>query len=361
MPYGAIAVDTFQNSNGQTVSTQPPGFRNRIINGDMRIDQRNAGASVTITTAEEFTTDRWQFAPSASSKLTAQQSTTAPAGFNNSLLLTSSAATSVGSGDYYFLGQKIEGFNFADLGWGTADAKTITLSFWCRSSITGTYGGALINSAQNRSYPFSYTISAANTWEQKSITITGDTSGTWIGATNGVGVRLRLGFGVGSTYSGTAGSWAAANYMTVTSATNWISTSGATFYITGVQLEVGSQATSFDFRSYTNEFAMCQRYYETAVMGLTGASYASTACFLAWRFAVTKRTTPTITNGSVVTIWDPTTATYTQTSTSLQGSYSTVGGTSMILNNFPASLTVYRPYLTQAGSESTALTASAEL
>ena len=236
-------------------------MKNRIINGAMVIDQRNAGASVTITTAEEFITDRWQFAPSASSKLTAQQSTTAPAGFNNSLLLTSSAATSVGSGDYYFLGQKIEGFNFADCGWGTADAKTVTLSFWCRSSITGTYGGALVNSAQNRSYPFSYTILAANTWEQKSITIAGDTSGTWIGATNGTGVRLRLGFGIGSTYSGTAGAWAAANYMAPTGATNWISTSGATFYITGVQLEVGSSATGFEYRQYGTELALCQRYY----------------------------------------------------------------------------------------------------
>ena len=237
------------------------GFKNRLINSAMVIDQRNAGASVTITTAEEFITDRWQFAPSASSKLTAQQSTTAPTGFNNSLLLTSSAATSVAAGDYYFLGQKIEGFNFTDCGWGTASAATITLSFWCRSSITGTYGGALVNSAQNRSYPFSYSISAANTWEQKTITVAGDTSGTWIGATNGVGVRLRLGFGIGSTYSGTAGAWAAANYMAPTSSTNWISTSGATFYITGVQLEKGSTATSFDYRPYGTELALCQRYY----------------------------------------------------------------------------------------------------
>ena len=260
-----------------TASSDTVGFKNRIINGAMVIDQRNAGASVTITTAEEFIIDRWQFAPSASSKLTAQQSSTAPTGFNNSLLLTSSAATSVAAGDYYFLGQKIEGFNFADCGWGTASAATITLSFWCRSSVTGTYGGALVNSAQNRSYPFSYTISTANTFEYKTITIAGDTSGTWIGATNGTGVRLRLGFGVGSTYSGTSGAWAAGNYMSVTGATNWISTSGATFYITGVQLEKGSTATSFYYRPITNELALCQRYCQ-----VIGGSVSNQMVATAW-------------------------------------------------------------------------------
>ena len=290
-----------------TVSSDTVGFKNRIINGGMVIDQRNAGASVTITTAEEFITDRWQFAPSASSKLTAQQSTTAPTGFNNSLLLTSSAATSVAAGDYYFLGQKIEGFNFADCGWGTASAATITLSFWCRSSVTGTYGGALVNSAQNRSYPFSYTISTANTFEYKTITIAGDTSGTWIGATNGTGVRLRLGFGVGSTYSGTSGAWAAGNYMSVTGATNWISTSGATFYITGVQLEKGLTATSFDYRPFGTELQLCMRYYEkweasdgSGECAMLGQAISTTTVIAGpFFYKVTKRTTaPTVTYSS---------------------------------------------------------------
>jgi hypothetical protein len=246
---------------GEFNSDSSFGFKNRIINGGMVIDQRNAGASVTITTAEEYIVDRFNFAPSVSSKLTGQQSTTAPAGFSNSILLTSSAATSVSSSDYYFMQHKIEGFNFADCGWGTANAKTVTLSFWARSSVTGTYGGALVNGAQNRSYPFTYTISSANTFEYKTITIVGDTTGTWIGATNGIGVRLRLGFGVGATYSGTAGAWAAAQYFSATGATNWISTSGATFYITGVQLEVGSTATSFDYLDYGRSLIQCQRYF----------------------------------------------------------------------------------------------------
>jgi hypothetical protein len=300
LPTTALTGTITEANGGTGTTTGYYGFKNRLINSAMVIDQRNAGASVTITTAEEFITDRWQFAPSASSKLTGQQSSTAPTGFNNSILLTSSAATSVAAGDYYFLGQKIEGFNFADCGWGTASASTITLSFWCRSSITGTYGGALVNSAQNRSYPFSYSISAANTWEQKTITVAGDTTGTWIGATNGTGVRLRLGFGVGSTYSGTAGAWAAGNYMSVTGATNWISTSGATFYITGVQLEKGSTATSFDYRPYGTELQLCQRYYAkmTAGTGIYtgfGLGYQETTsvAYILFKYPTTMRSVPT--------------------------------------------------------------------
>jgi hypothetical protein len=127
--------------------------------------------------------------------------------------------------------------------------------------LTGTFGGALTNSAETRSYPFSYTISAANTWEQKTITVAGDTSGTWL-TTNGVGIKVIWGLGVGSTYSGTAGAWAGSAYYSATGATSVIATNGATFYITGVQLEKGSTATSFDYRPYGTELALCQRYYQ---------------------------------------------------------------------------------------------------
>ena len=242
------------------------GFRNRIINGDMRIDQRNAGASVTPAAgpANTYLLDRWAYGYSQNSKASIQQSTTAPAGFTNSLLVTSLSAFSVAASDYFLINQPIEGFNFSDLAWGTASAKTVTISFWVRSSLTGTFGGSLRNSASDRSYPFTYTISSSNTWEQKSVTIAGDTTGTWV-TNNGLGVRLTFGLGSGASFSGTAGAWAGANYQTATGATSVVGTSGATFYITGVQLEVGSVATSFERRSYGQELQLAQRYYYKSI------------------------------------------------------------------------------------------------
>ena len=241
--------------------SQYTGFKNRIINGAMVIDQRNAGASVTPTSAT-YTLDRWKVGISQSSKFSVQQSTTAPVGFSNSFLATSTSAYTVGASEYFLIQQAIEGFNFSDCGWGTANAKTVTLSFWVRSSLTGTFGGSLFNASLGRSYPYSYTISSANTWEQKSITIAGDTSGTWVGATNDVGVYVSFSLGSGSSVSGTAGSWSSTWYGSATGATSVVGTNGATFYITGVQLEKGSTATSFDYRPYGTELALCQRYYQ---------------------------------------------------------------------------------------------------
>jgi hypothetical protein len=262
-----VKANTFQDASGGSNAqlygvASPPnsmGFRNRILNGDCRIDQRNAGASVTPT-ATTYTLDRWQFLINQSSKFTTQQSSTAPTGFINSLLVTSSSAYSVLTGDYFTVRQAIEGLNVADLAWGTASAATVTLSFWVRSSLTGTFGGSIVNDAGNRSYPFTYTINAANTWEQKSVTIAGDTSGTWL-TTTGRGMVLVFGFGVGATFSGTAGSWASANYLSATGATSVVGTNGATFYITGVQLEAGTVASPFERRDYGRELMMCQRYY----------------------------------------------------------------------------------------------------
>ena len=237
-------------------------MKNRIINGAMVIDQRNAGASVTPVNAG-YTLDRWFFSLSQASKLTCQQnagSVTPPVGFTNYLGVTSSSAYSVGASELFVLRQNIEGFNVADLGWGTANAKTITVSFWVRSSLTGTFGGTFRNSAGNRFYPFSYTITTANTWEYETITIAGDTSGTW--ATNNTsGIELFFSLGSGSTVSGTAGSWGSTVYYSATGATSVVGTSGATFYITGVQLEVGTSATGFEYRQYQQELALCQRYY----------------------------------------------------------------------------------------------------
>jgi hypothetical protein len=288
------------------------GMKNRIINGDMRIDQRNAGASVTPTANATYSLDRWRCGLDQASKYSVQQSTTTPTGFTNSLLITSLSSYSVGTGESFNISQNIEGLNCADLGWGTANAQTVTLSFWVRSSLTGTFGGSLENSGINRSYPFSYTISVANTWEQKSITIAGDTTGTWL-TTNGIGIRVWFSLGTGATASGTAGSWAGEDYRSATGATSVVGTSGATFYITGVQLEKGSTATSFDYRPYGTELALCQRYYETTypegvAVGSVNAgpvnfrapTTANTiiSCYF---YKVTKRASPTVTFWNGVT------------------------------------------------------------
>ena len=295
-------------------NAQYTGFKNRIINGAMVIDQRNAGASVTANN-DVFGVDRFKTVVSQSSKLNVQQnagSITPPAGFTNYLGYTSSSAYSVLSSDFFFIAHNIEGYNFSDLAWGTANAATVTLSFWVRSSLTGTFGGALRNSSSStRSYPFSYTISSANTWTTISVTIAGDTSGTWIGATNGIGLQIAFSLGMGSTYNGTAGAWASANYASVTGATSVVGTNGATFYITGVQLEKGSTATSFDYRPYGTELQLCQRYfYQSYPVGsAVGSNVGSDKYYYAAiytapttraqvtsiPFPVTQRATPTVT------------------------------------------------------------------
>jgi hypothetical protein len=274
-------------------------MKNRIINGAMVIDQRNAGASVTPSNT--YTLDRWTAYASQTSKYTVQQnagSVTPPAGFTNYLGVTSSSAYSITSSDIFIVRQFIEGYNIADLGFGTANAKTVTLSFWVRSSLTGTFGGSFTNSAENRAYPFTYTISTANTWEQKSVTIAGDTSGTWL-TTNGTGIGVVFGLGVGSTYSGTAGAWAGSAYYSATGATSVVGTNGATFYITGVQLEVGTQATSFEYRQYGTELQLCQRYYYRNTAGGTftqfgfATSRGSVNSEMFVQYPVPMRTSPT--------------------------------------------------------------------
>jgi hypothetical protein len=274
------------------------GFRNRIINGAMVIDQRNAGASFTPASGASYGLDRYRYYLTQSSKLTSQQSSTAPAGFINSLLVTSSSAYSVLSTDIFQVSQPIEGLNMTDLAWGTASAATVTLSFWVRSSLTGTFGGSIGNSSGGRSYVFNYTISSANTWEQKTITIAGDTSGTWL-TTNGIGAYVNFGLGVGSNSSNTAGAWYGASYNSATGATSVVGTNGATFYITGVQLEKGSTATSFDYRPYGTELALCQRYYEVGGYNGTGIwsgnATNAVAYYYSNQYVVAKRASPTTT------------------------------------------------------------------
>lgn len=264
MPYGTVNADVIGTSvAGSNLGAGNASImKNRIINGAMVIDQRNAGGSVTVNTnGWTYAVDRFAgYGQATDGAYTLQQSTTAPAGFTNSLKATvTTADSSIGAGQLYFISQAIEGFNIGDLGWGTANAKTVTLSFWVQSSLTGTFGGSIINGGYTRSYPFTYTISSANTWEQKTITIAGDTTGTWA-TNNTAGLYVSLNLGCGSTYSGTAGAWAGSQYWNATGSTQVISTNGATFYITGVQLEVGSSATGFEYRQYQQELALCQRY-----------------------------------------------------------------------------------------------------
>jgi hypothetical protein len=279
-------------------------FKNRIINGAMQIDQRNAGASVTPAIGNTYSVDRWYNGQNQSSKLTVQQnagSVTPPAGFSNYLGITSTSAYSVLSSDFFTVDQRIEGFNISDFAWGTASASTVTLSFWVRSSLTGTFGGSLTNNG-SISYAFTYTISAANTWEQKTITITGPTTGTWL-TNNGIGLFLRFGLGVGSSNStATTGSWISGNWTSATGATSVVGTNGATFYITGVQLEKGSTATSFDYRPYGTELALCQRYYETVGFKGACANVSGTLIYGFTPFSVHKRTTPTTTYTGTVTL-----------------------------------------------------------
>jgi hypothetical protein len=282
-------------------------FRNRIINGAMVIDQRNAGASVTANDGT-FSVDRFKCVATVNAKFSMQQnagSVTPPVGYSYYLGCTSSSAYSVGAGDFFCIVQQIEGFNFADMAWGTANAKTITLSFQVYSSLTGTFGGTLTNSAGNRSYPFSYTVSSANTWTSISVTVSGDTSGTWVGATNGIAVQVRFGLGAGATYSGTANAWAGTYYNQPTGTVSVVGTSGATFYITGVQLEAGTTASPFEYRQYGTELALCQRYYQILISSVVntyqniGSFYTSSRAFTNVALKVNMRVAPTVVNSAL--------------------------------------------------------------
>lgn len=269
---GTNTVNFGANTGVAILDANTPAFRNRILNGGMVLDQRNAGASVTPNNS--YTLDRWLYENTQTGKVTIQQNAAAvtpPVGFTNYLGVTSTSAYAVLAGDTFLLTQRLEGYNVADFAFGTANAASITLSFWARSSLTGTFGGGFGNASANRSYLFSYTINAANTWEYKTVTIAGDTSGTW-NTTTGRGLSVTFGLGSGSTYSGTAGSWQAANLVQPTGSVSVVGTNGATFYITGVQLEKGSTATSFDYRSYGTELALCQRYFWNCNLGNTSST-----------------------------------------------------------------------------------------
>ena len=308
MAYGTINADVIQSSvSGVSLGAgNATSFKNRIINGQMQIAQRSVGPVTNSTSNTSLLydcMDRWGYWSQSGSLFSTQQSSVAPVGFSNSVLITSLAASTIGSTFYAQYSQRIEAFNYSDLMWGTANAKTITVSFWVRSSLTGTFSGYIFNNGYQYCYPFNYTISSANTWEQKSITIAGPTAGTWATTGNNIGLEIGLTLGAGSNYIGTPNTWTASNFIIAgTGATNLLATNGATLYMTGFQVEVGSSATGFDYRSYGTELALCQRYYfqspninnNTQFYAIHG--YVASGGNVRWFFKipVPMRTTPSI-------------------------------------------------------------------
>ena len=277
------------------------GFRNRIINGNMVIDQRNNGASITQQASSTFSVDRWSVFGSVTSKFSIQQnagSVTPPIGFTKYIGATSLSSYSVGASEIYIIQQVVEGFNISDFNWGTANAVAITVSFRVYSSLTGTFGGVITNGGSTRSYPFSFSISSANTWTTVSIPVVGDTSGTWA-TDNTAGLKIIFSLGSGASVSGAAGAWAGAAYFSATGATSVVGTNGATFYITGVQLEAGSVATPFERIDYGRQLMQCQRYLPAWASSSTvdpianGAQFGVTTGLANFVFPVQTRVPPT--------------------------------------------------------------------
>ena len=290
-----LAVNIAQIGSNNTT------FRNRIINGGMVLDQRNAGSSVSVSTSGVYVLDRWKNRANGGGVFSVQQSSTAPAGFNTAVAYTvTTADSSIAAGDNYWIIQDIEGFNVADLGWGTANAQTVTVSFWVRASVTGTYNVALSNGiAYDRSFVSTYTVNAANTYEYKTITITGDTSGTWL-KTNGGGISLVFNLGAGTSFQATANTWSAGFLQSTSGSTNLIATNGATFYITGVQLEAGSTASPFEYRLYGTELQLAQRYYQFDSYVIWSGNVTNANTYYMYKsFAVPMRATPTLVYAAV--------------------------------------------------------------
>ena len=353
----AIVAGTINAANGL-------GWRNRIINGDMRIDQRNAGNAVTVT-GQTFPVDRFYAAQSTDGTITTQRSTNAPSGFTHSVLITATLGdAALGANQFVLLRQVIEGNNVSDLAWGAAAAATVTLSFWVRSSTTGLFSGTLKNAAQNRAYVFSYTINAANTWEQKSVTIPGDTSGTWL-TDNGVGIILDFAVGIGSSFMATAGSWVAGSPVGVAGQVNAMATNGATFYLTGVQLERGTVATPFEYVEYGEQLRRCQRYYQSFGGSSNyerfafGMANSTTQGSVSRPLPVVMRATPTVTAaGSFIVINSGGGGTAVTSFTGGENSPEMIG---VVFNTASGMTAGNATFLTPNGNVTARLTASAEL
>ena len=272
--------------------------RNLIINGAMTVAQR--GTSFTSAANAAYTLDRFVWYDTGAGVVDISQATDTPNGnFKNSLKIdVTTADSSLAAGDLYAIIHNIEGTVSSQLGWGTSDAKNVTVSFWIKSPKTGTHSVAVQNSAQNRSRSEEFTVSAADTWEYKSVSFIGDTSGTWL-TTNGVGVRIAFPLASGSTFTQAAGSWGTGNIYASTNQVNCMDDAANNFFITGIQFEVGDTATPFEHRSYGDELAKCQRYFiknSATAWQFTVTSLGSTFGRSSWDFPTTMRAAPTVSN-----------------------------------------------------------------
>ena len=267
---GAVAFVVYDGVNFQLLSGGASGSRgasnNVLINPSMEIDQENEGDTVLLVNATtQYIVDGWvtNYA-GAISGATSGRVVDGPAGFTNSLLFLNGTGAAVGAGDFLKMVQFIEANNITDWQMGTATAQQLWLSFWIKSSIAPYVGcGSLRNAAFDRSYCFNFNITNAGAWEKKIIAIPGDTTGTWVTTGAGIGARVAITAAAGSAYHGAPNVWSAGNFFGTASCTNTImSTNGATFQVTGVQLEAGPSPSSFVRRPFGEELALCQRYYE---------------------------------------------------------------------------------------------------
>jgi hypothetical protein len=333
--------------NGLTVggvnypSTGPLSNRNKIINGAMVIDQRNAGASFSVgaSGSREYCVDRFGGArPGSGVAFNLQQVANAPTGFITSLQATVPTGAVPSGTQLSFVGHAVEGANMADLAWGSGGAKDITLSFWVKSSVTGLFPLVLSNNGHVRAYGATYTISAADTWEYKTVTIPGDTSGTWL-TTSGIGVQIAWGLGGAGAARTVSLGWQntsspGSSVGVIAGTVNLVETTGATWQITGVQLEAGTVATPFEHRSFGQELALCMRYYQTAGLGFIGYWIATSAIVAPLEFDIRMRAAPTasvlktdmnISDGTAGRIGSPASISNTATNAG-NGAQLTVGG-----------------------------------
>ena len=278
------------------------GRKNIIINGACMINQRFGSGTDTLNGNDFFVVDRFKCWASGGGQFTIQRSDNAPPGFKNSLMFTvSTADTSIASGDYYIVQQRVEGYNFAHLNWGTNNAKPVTLSFWVKADVTGKYGISFWPRQQNYNYVTHYNINAADTWEYKTITIPPPSGGSW-DTDHQTGFGIWWDLGTGTNYqTSTTETWGQNNKFLPSDVTKMISTSGAKFRMTGVQLEVGRNATEFEHRSYGEELALCQRYYWRVpnARWLNGYKRHDNQCFFQLDTPVPMRASPTPTIHSV--------------------------------------------------------------